>query len=248
MFHRLLLLLAAGALAAQEPVFETASIHPTPPDAQCGMIEDLPGGSLRVDCLTLSTIVMWAYSVQKYQVTGGPPWASTARWNILAKPAAGETLDGPAEYEKMTHDQQARFMSLVRQRTRALLADRFSLQLRHETREQTAYVMSVAKGGPKLKEAPDGSISRRPGRITGNGASMQALAEFLAIDLGRPVTDETALSGRYAFTLEWAASPERDTGPSVFTAMEEQLGLRLDARKAPVETLVIERAEKPDDR
>lgn len=235
MLRWLLLLVAAGAApsaaVAQEPTFEVASIRPTPPDAQCGMIEPLPGGSLRIDCLPLNTIVMWAYDVQDYQVSGGPPWASATRWDILAKPAAGDASED---------------INLTRERLRALLAGRFALVLRHEMRDQTTYIMTVAKSGPKLKEAPGGPIRRRAGQIVGNGVTLAALAKFLSVDLRQPVTDETGLTGKYAFTLEWAADPARDAGPSVFTAIREQLGLRLDARKAPVETLVIERVSKPD--
>ncbi len=231
MFRWILLVLGAGAIAAQEPTFEVASIRPTPPEAQCGIIEPLPGGSLRIDCLTLNTIVTWAYNVQDFQVSGGPPWASATRWDILAKPAPGDASDD---------------MELMRKRLRALLADRFALVLRREMRDQTTYVMTVAKSGPKLKEAPGGPIRRRPGQIVGNGVTMRALAQFLSVDMRQPVTDETGLTGLYAFTLEWAVDPAREAGPSIFTAIQEQLGLRLDARKAPVETLVIERASKPD--
>ena len=243
------LLLAACALAAQEPAFEVASIRPTPPDAQCGMIEPLPGGSLRIDCLPLHTIVMWAYNVQDFQVTGGPPWVSATRWDILAKPPAagdaGEPPKGGAQAGSPSPPAQEN-LGLTRRRLRTLLADRFGLVLRHEMREHTIYVMTVAKSGSKLKEAEPGPIRRRPGQIVGSGVTIGALAQFLAVDLREPVTDETGLTGKYAFTLEWAADPARDAGPSVFTAIQEQLGLRLDARKAPVETLVIERASKPD--
>lgn len=232
----LLLLTGVCGLAAQDAAFEVASIKPTPADAQCGMIEPLPGGGLRVDCLSLHTILTWAYEVQDYQVTGGPPWASVTRWNILAKPATPDPVPAPTGAR-----------DLVRQRMRTLLTDRFQLLLRHETREGTAYILTVAKNGPKMKEAPAGYIRRHPGHIDSNGATMRALAQYLAVDLGRPVTDETSLTGTHAFTLEWTPDNSHDSGPSVFTAIEEQLGLRLESRKAPVETLVIERAEKPSD-
>ncbi len=225
------------------------------------MIGPMPGGGLRVECLSMKTIIQWAYDVQDYQVTGGPSWAASERWNILAKPAAAEgPQEAPATYEKMTDVQRTQFMKLVRLRTQALLADRFQLTLRHETREQTAYALVVAKNGAKLKEsanqADSGFMKRGRGQITARASQMEGLAKYLAIDVRRPVTDETHLTAHYDFTLEWTpdTAPAADSsaraaaepsGPTLFTAIEEQLGLRLEAHKAPVETLVIERAEKP---
>jgi bla regulator protein blaR1 len=248
-------LLAAGF--AQTPAFETASIKPSPPETRCGTIEPLPGGGLRIECLALKTILTWAYDVQDYQVSGGPSWAASERWNILAKPAASDNSpDGPAEYEKMNGQQRADYMHLVRRRLQSLLAEQFRLVLRHEIREQTAYALTVAKSGPKMKESAPGMIKRRPGQIVSKGVRIETLAQFLGVDIGRPVADRTGLSGIYEFTLDWtpdrpaSAAPGIEaasdpTGPTIFTAIEEQLGLRLESRKMPVDTLVIDRVEKP---
>jgi uncharacterized protein (TIGR03435 family) len=256
--------LLANALCAQTApgaTFETASIKPTPPDAQCGMIQPMPGGGLRIECLNLKTILVWAYDVQNYQISGGPAWAESQRWDILAKPAAMEgATSGPAEYANMDDSHRKQYMSAVRQRLQALLADRFQLALRHEMREQTVYVLAVAKGGPKMKESANQSesafIKRGRGQITARGAQMEGLIRFLAIDVQRPITDRTGLTRHYDFTLEWTPDPPANaeshkdspdaSGPTVFTALQEQLGLRLESQKGPVETLVIDRAEKPE--
>ncbi len=125
-------------------------------------------------------------------------------------------------------------------------------------REQTAYVLTIAKNGPKLKASKDqsGFIKRGRGQIVSRGAQMTALAQYLSIDVRRPVMDRTGLSGHYDFTLEWTPDPGTNvaetatadaTGPSLFTALEEQLGLRLESRKAPVDTLIVETVERPSE-
>jgi uncharacterized protein (TIGR03435 family) len=204
----------------------------------------MPDGGLTAEGLSLTNLIMFAYDVQDYQISGGPSWVGSQLWTIVAKPApssAGNPPDGPIERS-------------VRERTQALLAERFQLVLRHEMREQTAYVLTVAKGGPKMKESAPGMIKRGNGEILSKGTQMGNFIRFLAVDLRRPVTDETGLTGTYAFDLKWApdrpanaepgAVASEPAGPSIFTAIEEQLGLRLESRKAPVETLIIERVEK----
>jgi uncharacterized protein (TIGR03435 family) len=254
--------LLACALWGQAPTFETASIKPTPPDAQCGMIRNMPGGTLRIDCITLKGMLLYAYDVQDFQLLGGQGWVETERWNIMAKPGSGETpQEGPAEFEKMNDAQRRRAMEVGRLRLQALLAERFQVSLRHEKREQTVYALTVAKNGPKMKEAENqasaGFLRRGRGVIEGRGALMDTVAQFLAIDMRRPVTNETGLTKHYDFKLEWtpdspvssdgaAGTPAAVSapGPTVFTALEEQMGLKLESRKGPVEMLIIERAER----
>jgi uncharacterized protein (TIGR03435 family) len=256
----------ASAASAQDPSFETASIKPVAANAACAngsMIGPMPGGALRVECLPLKAIVAWAFQAQNYQISGLPAWTETERFDIAAKPPEEERAKepGPARYQDMTDEQRARFMDLSRRRLQALLADRFHLVVRHEAREQTAYVLTVAKGGPKMKESADqsaaGGISRGPGRIKGEGQRMEAFVTFLAVSVQRPVIDQTGLKAHYDFNLTWTperpasagAAPEvsEPSGPSIFTAIEEQLGLRLESRKVPVDTLVIDRIERPSE-
>jgi bla regulator protein blaR1 len=221
----------------------------------------MPGGGLRVECLSLKTIITWAYEVQDYQVSDGPAWVESTRWTIIATAGAVDT-GNPIDYEKMDDAQRKRSMDLVRLRLQALLAERFHLTLRHEAREQTIYALTIAKSGTKLKESADqsrsGFLRRGRGQIEARGAQLDALAQFLAVDLLRPVVDRTGLSAHYDFKLDWSpdlpgasGSGGRDagadtSGPTLLTAIQEQLGLRLESRKGPVETLVIEHAEKPE--
>jgi uncharacterized protein (TIGR03435 family) len=222
------------------------------------MIQPMPGGGLKVDCLSLKTILVFAYDVQDYQVSGGPAWVQTMRWNIVAKPnlaKASETV--LTDYSQMSNSERSQYMNLVRQRLQALLAERFRLILRHETGDQTVYALTVARNGPRLKESTGGSgplLKRGRGKIEGMGAQMAELTRFLAIDLRRPVIDRTGLTGRFDFNLEWTAEDTStfavssdNSGPSIVTAIQEQLGLKLEAQKAPTEILIIEKAEMPPD-
>jgi uncharacterized protein (TIGR03435 family) len=145
----------------------------------------------------------------------------------------------------------------------ALLKDRFQLVLRHETKDAPVYELVVAKGGPKMQE--DTTSPRQRIGVTGGGkimaekSSTAALAGLLGgIVTGRPVVDKTGLASTYKFTLQWTpavgergllpspdAAPLDPNGPSLFSALQEQLGLRLQSAKGPVDSLVIEKAEKP---
>ena len=253
-----LALCAAPLLLAQEAaVFETAAIKPVAIDAPCSngsMIQPMTGGGLRVECMSLKPMLTWAYQVQNFQISGGPAWVESMRWNIMAKADAAAGA-GALEYEKMSDAQRAQTLERVRRRLQALLAERFQLVIRRESREQAVYSLTVAKGGPKLKESENQSASGfiRGGRneVISKGAFLAQLAHFLAIPLRRPVIDNTGLAAHYDFELHWTpeAPPGGDAqpGPTVFTAIQEQLGLRLEAAKAPVDLLVIERVEKPVD-
>ncbi len=135
----------------------------------------------------------------------------------------------------------------------ALLAERFKLTLHRETKELPMYVLVVAKNGPKFKttESETGissNSSRTHWHVTAKG-TMRRFAEFLSEEAGRPVVDQTGLSGSYELTLDWTpddapAANDSAAGPSLFTALQEQLGLKLDATKGPVEILVIDRANR----
>jgi uncharacterized protein (TIGR03435 family) len=251
-------LFLAGSLLAQGPAFETASIKPTPPNpsgAVGSMIGPMPGGGLRAEGMSVKAIIQWAYQVQNYQVTGGPSWTDSDRWTIMARAPEPETPDGPVQWKDMNAQQQERYVDLARQRTQALLTERFHLVLSRENKEGVIYALTVAKNGPKLKEGPSSGIGSGPRSIKSSGANMKLFVSYLAMSVKRPVIDETGLKGIYAFDLKWAPdepvrtdpnAPPAEAGPSIFTAMEEQLGLRLESRKGPIETLIIQSAEKPE--
>jgi uncharacterized protein (TIGR03435 family) len=153
---------------------------------------------------------------------------------------------------------------------REILVERFGLKVHHETRTLPVYALVVAKGGPKMTASkpqpndPDGMpgnpgvLNTSLGRETGRGALIEFLAEDLSDALGRKVVDKTGLTGRYDFTLTWApdddaaamgssASSGAPQGPSLFTAVQEQLGLKLEPVKAPVDVVVIDHLEKPSE-
>jgi uncharacterized protein (TIGR03435 family) len=249
---RFWLLLAAmpSILPAQELKFEVASIKLRPQGTLITMIGGGPSGPrLTLEAMSLVDLVSWAYNVKPWQVAGGPPWAgvqkersrldeSTRRFDIAAK-AEGEKARSPEEFRQMLQ---------------SLLTERFHVALRRESRETPVYALTVDKNGSKLRESPPEAkgILRMNGggRVVGSGATITQLAGWFsnANGVDRPIVDETGLAGRYDFTLEWSnpmVGTPSDAAPSIFTAMPEQLGLRLVPKRAPLEFLVVDRAEMP---
>jgi len=191
---------------------------------------------------------MDAYELEPYQIIGGPKWMDSDRYDIAAK-AEGEGTPAKAQ---------------VRLMLQALLADRFRLRVHRETREMLVYMLVIGKGGPKLKESATGSqssFSLSSGgpltEITVSRGSMEQLAIHLSsAGIGRPVLDRTGLTGSYDYKLRWtsgmSAAPDgtpADAGgqPSIFTAIQEQLGLKLESGKGPTELVVIDNVEKPSE-
>jgi uncharacterized protein (TIGR03435 family) len=237
------------AFAQQEPrsVFEVASIKLAPPDSGDFRLFWIPGGRFITTSATLKDLVGFAYDVRGHQISGGPNWLESNKYNIEAK--ADSTTRIP---EGFAASDSFRMM------VRSLLNDRFGLSAHRQSHEEQIYELRVEKGGPKLREAakaiPSGLFPGR-GRVDGKAAQMSLLARYLSNPVGRVVVDKTGLSGGYDFTLTWmpepAAGPDAPTPadpdlPSIFSALQEQLGLRLQSAKGPVEALVIDHAEKPD--
>ena len=240
------MLLSASAWAQ---TFEVASIKPSQPmseDRKIAGIQTPGGGRLNTLSTSLRLLITFAYNVKDFQISGGPGWANSEPYDIVAK------ADGNATRP------QLRLM------LQALLKDRFKLTLRHETKDAPIYELVVAKGGSKIQEDTV-SVRQRiartgAGKIVAQKASLAMFAELLGTLTGRPVVDKTGLPSTYAFTLNWTpavgegglpgpprpdVAPPDSNGPSLFTALQEQLGLRLQSAKGPVESLVIEGAEKP---
>jgi uncharacterized protein (TIGR03435 family) len=235
---------APGGLSAQSatapPAFEVASVKPV--GAESGRGRDFrvyPGGRLSITNLPLKLILQEAYSVKQYQLSGGPAWIETDRFDIEAK-AEGE----PSRAQMMTMLQ-------------TLLADRFALKVHRESREGNVYALVVAKGGPKLKESTAQESFIRLYRNTpvelpgvdytlgGQKASMALFADRLNEQLHRPVLDRTGLTGEYDFKVRYATDDNPETGPPLLVAIQEQLGLKLESTKGLIETLVIDHVEKP---
>jgi uncharacterized protein (TIGR03435 family) len=245
------LLVSAAKLHAQQQqpasplAFEVASIRP-----HKGMYtvvrSSISGPKVTIEAYGLLGLIMDAYHLNaSYQISGGPSWMDSDfdRFDIVA--------NAPGEGTPTADD--------VRRMLQTLLADRFQLKLHRETRERPVYALVVAKNGTKLKEsAPDKEFSisvggGRTSHLTMTKATMEQLAVQLSTSgLDRPVLDKTGLAGHYDITLNWIPEyngpPAPDSnGISVFTAVQEQLGLKLEPKKAPVEILVIDHVEKPSE-
>jgi uncharacterized protein (TIGR03435 family) len=223
-------------LVVQAASFEVATIKPAVPDAFGSSGEDGRQGVLRVYNVTLKRCIRYAYTMAEDQIVGGPKWIDDLRYDIVAK------ADHPAgEPELLTMLQP-------------LLADRFKLEFHHESRTLQGYALTVAKGGIKANESdPDRHSGGNGGRgfIDAAASSVSALTIRLSTLLGRPVVDMTGETRKFDWHLRWApddAQADTDSDkPSLFTALQEQLGLKLESRKVPVDVLVVDRAELPSD-
>ena len=240
--RKIALTLAVASLAlAQTPdagkpaVFEVASVKPTATRDGSLAVDFLPGGGFSARNLTAQDLVRNAYQVEGYQIAGAPGWMASAGFDIQARAVAGAG-DLPREQ--------------VRKMLQSLLAERFHLELHRETRQLPMYALVVGKTGHRLHD-PDntpGPTKTKLGQILARKMSMATLASILTFDLKRPVKDETALQGDFAFTLEWTPGlAEVDDHPTLFAALQDQLGLKLEAAKGPIEVLVIDHVEKPSE-
>ena len=233
---RLALLSIASLALAQTPQFDVATIKPAAPStdgrSHTRISTDTDTGKLNYLNVNLKDIIGQAYKVQQYQIAG-PPWIDTDRFDIVAR---------------FPPHSDARKLPLMLQ---DLLSDRFKLAIHRETKELPVYNLVVAKGGPKFKPSETSSgITSNSNRTTWHvtaKVTMLRFAEFLTDEAGRPVVDKTGLAGSYDLTLDWAVDNNvatNDSGPSLFTAMQDQLGLKLESAKGPVETIVVDHAER----
>ncbi|MGA8593909.1 MAG: M56 and DUF3738 domain-containing protein [Bryobacteraceae bacterium] len=256
---------------ANRPTFDVASIKPSDSSNPFMSIRDTPGGRYTANGISVKLLIQNAYNVHDFQISGGPNWINSAKYDIVAK--ADETSDENAA--KLTEDQRDAFRERQRLRLQSLLEERFQLKFHSSTKELPIYALVVAKDGPKIQEAKDGpdknkgSMMMRPGQLTARGLSMFYLAANLSNQVGRVVLDKTGLSGLYDFTLQWTPDrsqmgsfgggpgpgqegsrmppPPDPDGPSIFTALQEQLGLKLEPQEGPVEIFVIDHVEKPSE-
>jgi uncharacterized protein (TIGR03435 family) len=233
--------------------FEVASIKLAAPNDDGLKLYWLPGGRFFATNATVNDLAGFAWDVRSRQISGGPGWTGSDKYNIEAK--ADPATKFPEGFAAASP-----FRAMVR----SLLEERFKLALHHGSREESIYELRVMQGGTKLAESknafPQGLFPGR-GRVDGKAAPISLLARYLAGPAGRVVVDKTGLPAKYDFTLSWTpdssplprtsegADGERATdpdGPSIFTALQEQLGLKLQSARGPVEVLVIDHAEKPD--
>jgi len=249
--------------------FDVAAIRPNNSGANVLGIRVVPGGGLRVVNATLRSLISEAYQVRDFELSGGPPWLGTARYDIEAK----------GQIDPGSHEQAG---LQVMKMLQALLADRFQLRIHRETKQMPIYALLVAKNGPKLPASravcfdptavipppptlpgqsparPCGGFNNSSNQMSGASVGMSRFAANLSRFTGRTVVDKTGLKGTYDISLRWTPTegqawlptgplPPDDSQPSIFTAVQEQLGLKLEPQRGPVEVLVIDRAEKPSE-
>ena len=246
----------AGGLAAQSTGFEVASIKPTLPGTGGRWIRMQSTHEFAAKNHAVRTLIAAAYNLSPKAISGGPAWVDSDHYDIVART--------PNEVRPSLDEQMAML--------RKLLADRFQLTFHREPKELRVYALTVAKGGPKLKEStvaadasPEGPpplifvVSPELVRLPGRSATMAELAWVMQrAALDYPVLDKTGLSGRYDFDLEFTPNENVFGGvlgrgvddaakPELFAAITQQLGLRLEATRGTVETLVIDRVERPSE-
>jgi len=230
---KLLSLLCPAILLAQSgPSFDVATIKPSDALKNAGYAS---GWSIAQsnDGLkimgTLRTFIKYAYSIEDVQISGGPSWLDRDFYEINGKAGRQVAVE---EAKRMLQ---------------SLLVSRFRLTVHPETRELPVFSMVLAKGGSKLQRGDETLRSSSSGATFLRGTmDSRAWAKALTPILHRTVIDNTGLEGVWKFDLTWAAD-DNTAGPSLFTAIQEQLGLKLESAKGPVQVLVIDGAEKPSD-
>lgn len=235
--------------AGYDPSFEVATIKVNP-NGQ-GRLYQYPAREFNSHNTSLADLIVFAYNVHSRQIEGLPSWADSIEYDV----------SGKADGEGKPSQQQWKIM------VQKLLADRFQLTFHREKKEISAYAIVVAKGGPKMTESanpdgPIGGIFRGAGNLPGRNLTMGQFASLMqSAVMDRPVVDQTGLTAHYDFQLTWTPdetqfgglrrpAPPADSPnapPDLFTAMQEQLGLRMQVAKAPVDVLVIDKAQKPSE-
>lgn len=224
-----------------DPAFEVAVIKPADPtDRNQGF--QLNGRRIFIENNSLTNIICFAYAIQKTQIVNAPSWFDEEAWNIEGVPDTPGAPNWP-QYRRMLQ---------------RLLSTRFGLVLHHDKRELSVYALTVAKGGPKLEKSKSdpNALSDQSGHGVGHGQymkftndTMTEFAQFLQLMGDRPVVDQTNLSGRYDFTLLWTPDVMRDTptdtAPGLFTAVQEQVGLKLEATRTPTDVFVVDAVTQP---
>jgi len=240
------ILMAAFWCAALGQEFEVVSVKANKSASTSSHSSSDPG-RLTSTNVSLRSLIVTAYGMKDYQVEG-PDWLSSARFDVAAK--FPEAL--PRDREK--------YNAGLRAMMQKMLADRFKLVVHRDRKTFSVYGLIVGKRGIKFKEVPDaGSHSNsNNGHYVGTSVTMAAFAEFLARRVDLPVLDMTGLKGSYDLTLDWVPEPRQSgeskgdvpvvadspTGATLLLAIQEQLGLKLESRKAPIEILVVDHAER----
>ena len=252
--------LAADAPALPSLTYDVASIKPHKSgDGSLSFSNPPHAARFDITGMTMKNLIENAYGVNNYQVSGGPAWLESLRWDIAAK--SDRSLD-----EQLAKLSNCEAIKVKQHMLEALLADRIKLVIHRGTKEGPAYNLTVAKSGSKLQQSKpivtdktkDGwgpGMETRSGRsgteLTARQTSMSSLAYMLIGELHCPVIDKTGVAGTYDLKLQWSSeeggSAADSQWPSIFTAVQEQLGLKLEPTKTQVETILIDRVEMPSE-
>ncbi|HXE09352.1 MAG TPA: TIGR03435 family protein [Acidobacteriaceae bacterium] len=241
---------AQAAPPPDQPRFDVSTVRVSDPAAGRGGSLNANGDSLKAHNVTLFMLIRAAYGLSDDQVSGGPDWIRSTRFDLSAK--TDKPIDRDLKPEIVRVQQQQMFQQL--------LAERFRLRLRHETRDIPGYQLVVAKNGPRGVQSmgdSDRGITITDGKLKATGISMDELAMVLEQRiLEAPVKNTTGLSGKFNLDLTWdpkqtravaAADAATDNGPSIFLALQQQLGLRLEPHKTPADAIVIDSAQMPQE-
>jgi uncharacterized protein (TIGR03435 family) len=234
------MLVIAASLAAQ-PLSYVASVKPNNAADARGLSEYSPGGRFTATAVNVASLIRTAYRIQGYQLVGAPGWFATKRYDISAK---ADEIPAPTQQTLL----------------RALLKDQFKIVVHEEVREMPVFALVLARSvltqnggrlGPKLVKSDSDCAAcgarSNSGSFSGKAVPISQLAASLAFFAGRFVIDKTGLTGGYDMELTWTpdgAAGDAD-GPSLFTALQEQLGLKLVPERGPVNVLVVDRAAEP---
>ena len=244
-------LVSYGQRGAETPKYEVASIKPNTNNNFRFAFRIEPDGTLAATGITLKRLMMTAYNVQGFRIVGGPGWVASRRWDMQAKPNRAASPDQ------------------IRPMLQALLEERFQLHSHSETRNIPVYELVIDSNGSKVPTAKDTETNQTVRATTGSieltKATSATFASQLSYALAQPVIDKTSLSGNFDFAIKWAPEPGEDggpttaglppgipeqpastqDGPSIFTAIREQLGLRLKSGRGAVEVVAIDDVQMP---
>ncbi len=237
--------------ADAKPKFDVVTVKPSDPNKP-GKLFTIRGRHVVTINTNMNDLVSLAYGIQVKQLINAPDWFGTEKFDI----------DGVPDVEGQPNGEQFKMLF------QSVLTDRFKLTFHHDQRELSVYVLTVGKGGPKLTEST--SPASNPGAFFFRGLGDLTVANFTMKDfcggmqgsvMDKPVVDHTGLTGRYDFKLKWTpdesqfsafgahiqppATEDPNAPPSLYTAIQEQLGLKLDAARAPADVLVIDHVERP---
>jgi len=238
---------AAQTPATASPTFEVATLKPSDPDKCCARTFSSDGRHFATTNTNLKYLIQWAWNLQAKQVIGGPAWMDQDRFDLGGQ-IEGVTMPTGREWKLATQQ---------------LLIDRFHLQFHNEKKDMPAYILVLAKGGPKLTPGDPGKkqgagFGGGVGQTMSGGGTNASLAditgELQRIVLDRPIVDHTGLTGTWDIKLSFTREDPGATGttplpdnaaPSLFDALQQQLGLKLEKGEAPVDVLVLDHVERP---